>query len=460
MRVKQLPIGLTLFDGRRRAPLLRYRTPDASHEPARTRREAARIVSGLPGRAYGERVRIHASAGTALPLNPPFATPTRAIALLALAGFASQAMVRAADSLLPQIAADMGVTIGTASIIVAVYAITHGSIQLVIGPIGDRFGKFRMVAFACALCSLTVLACGLAQSLTTLAIARVGAGLTAACIIPLGMAYVGDVTPYERRQEVLGRYLSGQITGQLFGQAAGGIIGDWLGWRAVFMLLASFFALAAVALFRELAVNPTTHSPQADAAPRGFYADYALVLANPWARFVVLAALCEAMLVWGAFAFVGADMHLRFSLSFTLVGLVVGGFGIGGLIYAGTVQQLVMRFGQIGLARLGSVTIALAFLAIAFAPVWWIAPFAVMAIGLGFYMLHNTMQTNATQMSPQARGTAVALFSSALYLGQTIGVAAGSLVIDRTGAPPIFIAAALLLPLLGFGFAAMLKRRS
>jgi predicted MFS family arabinose efflux permease len=164
------------------------------------------------------------------------------------------------------------------------------------------------------------------------------------------------------------------------------------------------------------------------------------------------------MLVWGAFAFVGADMHLRFSLSFTLIGVTVGAFGIGGLIYAAAVQQLVARFGQAGLARLGSVTVALAFLAIAFAPVWWIAPLAAVAIGLGFYMLHSTLQTNATQMTPQARGTAVALFSSALYIGQTIGVAAASLAVDRTGAPPIFIVAALLTPVLGFGFAAMLTR--
>jgi predicted MFS family arabinose efflux permease len=104
--------------------------------------------------------------------------------------------------------------------------------------------------------------------------------------------------------------------------------------------------------------------------------------------------------------------------------------------------------------------VALAYLALAFAPVWWIAPFAAMAIGLGFYMLHNTLQTNATQMTPEARGTAVALFSSALYIGQTIGVAAASLAIDRAGAPPVFIVAALLVPVLGFVFAAKLPRRS
>ncbi len=54
-----------------------------------------------------------------------------------------------------------------------------------------------------------------------------------------------------------------------------------------------------------------------------------------------------------------------------------------------------------------------------------------MAIGLGYYMLHNTLQTNATQMTPEARGTAVAIFSSALYLGQTLGVAINGMVFDR-----------------------------
>ena len=65
----------------------------------------------------------------------------------------------------------------------------------------------------------------------------------------------------------------------------------------------------------------------------------------------------------------------------------------------------------------------LAYLTLAFAPPGGSRRSRCSAIGLGFYMLHNTLQTNATQMAPQARGTAVALFSSALYLGQSLGVA-------------------------------------
>jgi predicted MFS family arabinose efflux permease len=92
------------------------------------------------------------------------------------------------------------------------------------------------------------------------------------------------------------------------------------------------------------------------------------------------------------------------------------------------------------------------------ASVWWLTPIATTAIGLGFYMLHNTLQTNATQMTPQARGTAVGLFSSALYVGQTAGVAVGALVIDRAGARPLFLATAVGLPLLALWFVRELKR--
>src|SRR5262249_51531953 len=150
--------------------------------------------------------------------------PIRSIALLAGAGFASQAIVRVTDSLLPQIAADFGATVGQASIVVASYSISHGSIQLIDRPLGYRFGTYRSVVRMCMLTTVLVALCGVAQSLSALAVARFASGAAAGWIIPISMAYVGDVTPYERRQPILGRYLSGQIFGQLFGQAAGGVL--------------------------------------------------------------------------------------------------------------------------------------------------------------------------------------------------------------------------------------------
>jgi MFS transporter, YNFM family, putative membrane transport protein len=389
----------------------------------------------------------------------PRRTPTRSIMLLAVAGFASQAQVRVTDSLLPQIAADFHTTVGAAAMVVTAYAVAHGSIQLVIGPVGDRFGKYRTVALMCAIGTILVAICGTAASLHELALARLATGAAAGWVIPISMAYVGDVTAYEHRQPILARYLTGQILGQLCGQAAGGVLGDLLGWRNVFFVLAAVFALATAGLVFELFTNPVTRQPShPDETTRGFIADYIAVLSNPFARVVIAAAFIEGAIVWGAFAYIGADLRARFGLSFTLIGVTVACFGVGGLIYAALVKLFVHRLGQVGLAVTGGLVITAAYIELAIGPLWWLSPIATMAIGLGFYMLHNTLQTNATQMTPEARGTAVAIFSSAIFVGQTVGVTAGALIIDRLGAAPLFLGAAAAVPVLAIWFARELQR--
>jgi predicted MFS family arabinose efflux permease len=303
-------------------------------------------------------------------------------------------------------------------------------------------------------------ACGLASSLPNLVAARLACGLATGWIVPFALAFVGDVIPYERRQQVLGRFLSGQILGQMFGQAAGGVLGDYFGWRNVFFILAALLATATLGLFYELWRNPITRVGHASARPGGgFVADYSMVLRSPWARTVIAVGFIEAAALFGAFTYVGADLHLRFGVNFALVGLFVGTFAVGGLIYSISVRVLFDRFGPVGLARGGGIVLAVAFVILAAEPHYWMAPIAITLTGLGYYMLHNTLQTNATQMTPQARGTAVAIFSSALYLGQTAGVAAGGVVFDRFTAVPLFLAAAAVLLGLALWFARQLKRR-
>jgi YNFM family putative membrane transporter len=391
----------------------------------------------------------------------PGGSATSAIALLAVAGFAAQAMVRSTDSLLPQIAADLQVSVGATSIVVTAYLLAHGSVQLVIGPIGDRFGKYFCVAIAAAFSTAMVVACGLAPSLPILVAARLACGLATGWIVPFALAFVGDVIPYERRQQVLGRFLSGQILGQMFGQAAGGVLGDYFGWRNVFFILAALLATATLGLFYELWRNPITRVGHVSAQPGGgFVADYSMVLRSPWARTVIAVAFIEAAALFGAFTYVGADLHLRFGVNFALVGLFVGTFAVGGLIYSISVRVLFDRFGPVGVASGGGIVLAVAFVVLAAEPHYWMAPIAITLTGLGYYMLHNTLQTNATQMTPQARGTAVAIFSSALYLGQTAGVAAGGVVFDRVTAVPLFLAAAAVLLALALWFANQLRRRT
>ena len=156
------------------------------------------------------------------------------------------------------------------------------------------------------------------------------------------------------------------------------------------------------------------------------------------------ASFVEGAVFFGGFTYVAASLNTRFGLSYSTVGAIVAAFGAGCLLFAATVHRTAPRFGERGLVIGGGVVTMLAFLLLAGEPVWQLAPLACVMLGFGYYMLHNTLQTNATQMLPQARGTAMAGFSSALYLGQSVGVAAAAVVIDRAGAQPLFAIVAML----------------
>jgi MFS transporter, YNFM family, putative membrane transport protein len=392
-----------------------------------------------------------ASAGT---------TPTRAIAILSFGAFASAANLRVCDPLLPQMASELGVSIGTAATVVMAFSLAYGVLQVVIGPLGDARGKLKMVVLGCLWAGAATMVSAAMPSLVPLAAARFLAGAGAAAVIPVAIAWIGDVVPYERRQAVLARYISGQILGIVFGQAAGGLMGDLIGWRATLVVLGLAHVAAGLLLIGEMrrlgiaASAPTKVRWAQSAAAAG------RVLADPWVRIVLGSVFLEGTVMFGAFAYVGAELHERFGLSLGLVGAVLASFGIGALLYASAAGAVVSRLGQPGIAAVGAVALSAGYATLAAMPWVWLAPPAIALVGLGFYMLHNTLQTNATQMAPESRGLAMSLFAFALFGGQSAGVALGAPVVDRLGARPLFVFTSVAILAIAFYFRSRLLRRS
>lgn len=378
----------------------------------------------------------------------------RPIALLSAAAFCSAASMRVADPLLPKIAFEFGVTPGVASVIATSFSLAYGLCQVVYGPLGDRFGKYRLIAIAMTLATVAVTATAAAGSLAALAWLRLFAGATAAAAIPLAMAYIGDIVPYERRQPVLARFLSGQILGLIFGQAVGGILIEFADWRAVFLLLGGAFALITALLWLELRSSRVVRL-RSDAPLRmGRLArQYTALLIAPRPRAVLTAVFLEGFLFFGAFAFVGAFLRHDFALDYVTIGLLLGCFGLGGLAYSLTARQVVGRLGERRMVRIGAALLAASFGALGLIPVWAAAAPVILTIGFSFYMFHNTLQTNATQMAPEARGSAVSLFALCFFLGQAIGVALFGAMADRIGYALPFGFAGICLLLLGLWFA-------
>lgn len=385
--------------------------------------------------------------------------PGRAVLLLSLAAFASAAALRASDPLLPLIAGEFDTTPGGAAAVITGFAVAYGLLQLVNGPVADRIGKYRMVAWVTAISALGNLACAAAPSLAALVAARFLTGATVGAIVPLAMAWIGDAVPYAQRQLVLARFLVGHMLGVAFATAASGFLGQHFGWRPVFWLLAALYAGVALMLFLELRGNPLAREKAGAAVSLGAaFRRMAGLVRRPWVRVMLATVFLEGALFYGSLAFVALDMHQRFGLSLGASGSVAAVFAGGGLLFAASAPRLLPRVGERGLVLGGGLLMGLGFLALAAAPApGWAVP-CVLALGAGIYMMHNTLQVNATQMAPEARGGALALFACSLFTGQSAGVWLGSQVVDAAGAPPLYVAAALGLALLALDFRRRLAR--
>jgi predicted MFS family arabinose efflux permease len=364
--------------------------------------------------------------------------------------------MRIADAQLPALARGFGVSLGEAAHVITVFSVAYGLMQLVFGPLADRFGKWRVVSLTVLASGGTAAACAMAPDFPALLWARLAAGATCAAVIPMAMAWIGDAVPYDRRQAVLARFLTGQILGLAGGQWLGGLAADHGLWRAPFALLALCFLVAGVLLWRsrQAAIEAAPPQPRSGHPAR----EAAEVLRIRWARSVLAVVFLEGVAVYGALAFLATHLHLAFGMSLARAGAIVMLFAAGGLLFVSVAASFVKRFGEVGLARAGGALMALSLVAAALSPVWWTAPVACTLLGAGFYMLHTTLQANATQMAPQARGAAVSLFASALFLGQTAGVFFAALVIERLGTAPVLAGSGACLFVLGLLFAQLRGR--
>lgn len=382
-----------------------------------------------------------------------------AVDLLAIASFFSGAALRICDGLLPRLAADFAITPGTAGQVVLTFSVAYGISQLLFGPLGDRYGKARVICAALAGSALGALACALAPGFEALVRLRVLWGIAAAGVIPLAIAWIGDAVPYEQRQATLARLLLGTLSGMTFGQLAGGFFADSpLGWRGAFAALCVGYVVMSLLLLARLRRIPSV-PPVRGAGRLAFLRQMGSVLAQPWARVVVLVVFAEGVFLNGPMAFLPSYLHQRFGLSLTAASGLISLFAIGGLLYAMMARHVVRRLGERRMVLAGGAILGLGFLAWYATPLAWVAAPVALVVGFGAYLFHNTLQTNASQMAPDQRGSGMALFAFCFFNGQAIGVSLAGTAYDHGGALPLLVVPAVVLPLLCWGFAQALQRR-
>ena len=344
-----------------------------------------------------------ASANIRLPLE-----------LLAAAGFLSSAGARVVDALLDAIAHDFHTDVPRVAIVLAAFPVPSGLSHLVGGPLAHGGGKPQVLVGALIAYGAAITGCALSTGLTSLTLLRMLSGMASAGLIPVCLAYIGDATSYADRQIVLSRFLVGVVIAQIVIGPVGGLFGQLLTWRGVFLVLAAAaFSLAASVLWQ---IRRLPASPRVEPTARDFAA---LGASGP--RLLLVLTMVDGVVFTGTIPFIAPFLHERLGLTYAEAGLVLACFGIGCWVYIKLAPKLVAGLEERQIVLAGGLVAAAGMALAALAWLWPAYIAAEILLGLGYFMLHSVLQARATEMLPNARGTAVSSFAFALFMGQALG---------------------------------------
>jgi predicted MFS family arabinose efflux permease len=151
-----------------------------------------------------------------------------------------------------------------------------------------------------------------------------------------------------------------------------------------------------------------------------------------------------------SFTYVAALLQARLALGTGSIGVLIAFFGIGGIAFVLVARHLVRWSREGSRARLGGGLLGVGFMLLMSVSFVLISGFALFILGLGFFMLHNTLQVRATHMARDATGTALSLFSATFFLAQALGAGFGGWSFDHVGASVSCGSSAAILAGLGF----------
>ena len=377
---------------------------------------------------------------------------------ISLCGIASSIAYRAIDPLVTEISREFSIAVATAALATSAYALPFALSQPVLGPIGDTFGKGRLLAICLAILTLTLIALPFATSFDMLIALRFIGGLAAGGTMPVALALVGDKFPPAQRQLAIARFVAAALLGQICASSLAGLFAEILNWRVIFFAGAVVSGLAALGAAFKLAEARKPDAPRINLAQA--YQNYPVIFRNPKSYLCYGGVFLEAIAVFGILPYIAEILESHQLGGPKEAGVIIAGLGVGGILYSFVLAWLMRYLGRTGLLALGGGLGALGLFASIIIPVWPIFFVLITLLGFGFGMLHNTLQTEVSSLAPQARSAAFSVHAFSFFLGQALGPVIFGFGLHHLGLIPTIVGHSLLLASVGLGTAYLFKRQS
>jgi len=337
------------------------------------------------------------------------ASPPRA--LLAVCYFANVDRF-AVTPLLVVIAAAMHAPLSDVTLAASGYAFAYGGSQVVWGLLSDRFGRLPVLRIALLGAGLSGLASTVAPTLAVLIALRILTGAFVGAIVPASIGYVGDAVAPRVRQRALSDLMAATGSATATATLIAGVVARFTSWRVVFAIPAIALGLLMPALRR---------LPEPVRASGGTH--YRDLLHNRWLPLVLLLGFVEGGLLLGGVTYLAPALQ-HDGMGLAAAGALAATYGIGVLSGTRIVKPLSVRLPAWALLSIGGALLVGGFTAMAASQSAVALTLSAVILGGAYSFMHSTLQTWSTSVLPRARGTAVALFTAALFGGSAASTVA------------------------------------
>lgn len=376
--------------------------------------------------------------------------------LLATSCFVGSLSLRLIDPVVPEVARDLATSPEAVALLSTAFMITYAMTQPFVGAIADAYGKVRILKICSAALALMLVMMAFAPTIEVMYAARIFGGIFGGGVFTVALAIVGDRVAVAERQVALGKMIMASQSAQLFGVIAAGLIASYAGWRAAVAAAAVVAIAASIMLERNL-------KPRPDAVRYPFNmarirSSLSQLFRNPRTQTCYTGVLFDGIAVTGLVPFVAILLEKSGEGGLREAGFVISGLACGGLLYTLTVSRVLPLVGGMhNMLRFGGAICAIGMAVLAHGGAWPLQMAMFVVIGLGFFMLHGSLQAQATDVAPDLRGTSVSMHSCAFTLGNAIGPALYAIGINTIGAKPSILMGAFGILVIGLFTAARLE---
>ncbi len=346
---------------------------------------------------------------------------------------------------MPVYATRLGANGLTLGLMIAAFSISRGVLQPFVGGYSDKHGKKRFLIIGLIIYAIAGLSYSVASSVGQLVIIRTIHGIGSAMVVPIAMAYVGDLAPAHEEGRYMGMLNIALFAGIGSGPIIGGLFVDSLGMNSAFYAMASFSAIAVILVV--IFLPPQETVDRVEMPP--ILQTLRKMAHNGRVIGILLARMATMIIMIPTIGFLPLLMNKFMDASGLQIGMVIASRTLVNAVLQTPFGKLADRRSKIVLLISGCSIISITMFVVPFAHgiVGLMIVFAI--LGTGEAMAWPTLGALAVEEGHQyGQGSMMGVFNMAMSAGVFVGsIGAGSMT-DAFGISFSFYSVAVLLAIL------------